>query len=98
MTRNEVTAILARCASYDRRTVGQADVTAWLLVLGDLTHAECDAAVIDYYKENREWIMPSDIRGRVLHERSQWLMLHPGVGPLNPEIVPPWQAARELEA
>lgn len=96
MTRNEVTAVLARCASYDRRTVGAADVTAWLLVLGDLTYAECDAAVIDYYRSNREWIMPSDIRHRVLHERRQWLMAHPDVGPQHPEIVPPWTETKEL--
>lgn len=91
MTRNEVTAILARCASFDRRTVGQSDVTAWMLVLGDLTHAECDNAVIDYYKDNRDFIMPSDIRRRVMAERQDWLAIHPEAGPQHPELVPPWQ-------
>ena len=97
MTRNECVAILTRCASFDRRTVGQADVTAWLLVLGDLTYPECDAAVISYYKENREWIMPSDIRGRVMEERRAWLQANPEAGPQRPELVPPWKQQKEIE-
>ena len=98
MTRNEIVAILARCASFDARTVGPTDVTAWQLVLSDLTHAECDAAVIDYYKAYRDRIMPSDIRQRVLRERQQWLNAHPDFGPGRPELVPPWEQRKELES
>lgn len=99
MTRNEVVAVLARCTSFDRRTVGQADVTSWLLVLGDLTYPECDAAVVDYYKTETSWIMPAHIRRRVMAGREQWLNENPGVGPQNPQIVAPWlDGRRELES
>jgi hypothetical protein len=100
MNRNEVVAVLTRCASFDRRTVGQADVQAWLLVLGDLTYAECDKAVVEYYKENREWIMPSDIRSRVFAARQEWLNKNPEVGPARPDIIAPWMAPpqKELES
>lgn len=98
MTHDEVLLILTRCASFDRRTIGRTDVEAWHLVIGGLTYAECDAAVLAWYKENREWIMPSDVRAHVFEERDQWLRDHPGYGPLNPHIVPPWDTRKELDA
>lgn len=99
MTDEEMAELLARAALIDSRRVDEAVIEAWQELLGDLTFAECKTALVDYYQENREMIMPSDIRGRVLHEREQWLMLHPGVGPQNPELVPPWmKGTGELEA
>jgi hypothetical protein len=97
VTRDDVKKILARCASFDQRTVGQADVTAWLLVLDDLTYAECDRAVVDYYREHRERIMPSDIVHLVLDARSAWLRANGNVGPQHPEIVAPWTVSKAIE-
>lgn len=79
MTRNEIKLLLARAASYDQRSVGQADVTAWLLALGDLTHGECDAAVVAYYRDETEHrrIWPGNIRSRVLARRQEWLQENP---------------------
>jgi hypothetical protein len=95
MTRDQIKLILARCASFDQRTVGQADVTAWHLALGDFTYAEADKAVIEYYKEERDRIMPSDIRSRCWKARELWTNAHPG-----PDLEAPWEAdqRRELEA
>ena len=39
MTTEEVIDLLTLMASYDRRTVGNADVAAWRLVVGDLADA-----------------------------------------------------------
>jgi len=65
MTYEETGKLLAICASCDRRTVGDADVLAWHLVLGDLPYADCETAVTAHYGQSREWIMPADVRARV---------------------------------
>lgn len=69
MNAEETGKLLATCATFDRRTTGEADVIAWLRVLGDLDYRECEAAVIGYYADSRDWIMPADIRSRVMRER-----------------------------
>ncbi len=65
MTLEETIDLLTVCAAFDRRTVGEADVTAWHAVAGDLEFADCRAAVIAHYRESRDWIMPADVRTRV---------------------------------
>jgi hypothetical protein len=98
MTRNEIVALLAVAAAYDQRSTGTADVDAWLAALGDLTAAECGAAIVAYYQEEvghyRVWV--GNIRQRVLDARIQWLQQHPNVGPAHPEIVAPWEQRKEL--
>jgi hypothetical protein len=73
MNAEETSRLLARCASYDRRKIGEADVLAWLQVLGDLRFADCDAAVIGHYTDSTDWIMPAHVRRRVLEIRNQRL-------------------------
>jgi hypothetical protein len=65
--------LLARCASYDRRKVGDVDVIAWLQVLGDLPFADCEQAVIGHYADSTEWIMPAHVRQRVRELRNRRL-------------------------
>lgn len=65
MTKAQVARLLAVCAAFDQRTSGEEDDVAWLAAIGDLDFAEARDAVIGYYQENRERIMPSDIRQRV---------------------------------
>lgn len=62
MTKAEITRLLAIIVAFDRRTVGEADVEAWHLVIGDLDIHDCAEAVRTYYSENREWLMPADVR------------------------------------
>lgn len=71
MTPEETGKLLGICASFDRRTVGEADVIAWYRVLGDLPYPECEAAVVAHYAASREWIMPADIRGPVKRARRE---------------------------
>lgn len=65
MNAKDAARLLALCASYDRRKIGEADVLAWLQVLGDLPFADCEAAVIGHYTDSTEWIMPAHVRQRV---------------------------------
>ena len=65
MTPEETGKLLATCAAYDRRTVGEMDVIAWFKALGDLPYDVCDAAAVAHYRHSRDWIMPADIRAAI---------------------------------
>lgn len=62
MTKAEVAQLLTIIAAFDRRTIGEADVEAWHLVVGDLDAADCAEAVRTYFTDSREWLMPADVR------------------------------------
>lgn len=70
MTRDEAVIVLATCASYDRRTVGEADVTAWHDALDDIDGKDARQAVKDWYRDKRDWIMPADVRAGVKRIRA----------------------------
>lgn len=55
-------AVLAKCAAFDRRTVGDSDILAWYEVLATVEVADALEAVTRWYTTNRDWIMPSDVR------------------------------------
>ena len=61
MNLEEIAAVLAKCAAYDRRTVGASDVLAWHEVLERVELADALEAVKRWYSNNRDWIMPSDV-------------------------------------
>lgn len=65
MSPEEVVDLLTLVASYDRRTVGKADVDAWFMATGDLPFEDAKVAVVKHYRESREWLMPADIRKHV---------------------------------
>jgi hypothetical protein len=65
MTSDEVWDLLELIASIDRRKLGLTDRQVWEGLIGDLPAADAQAAVIAYYRESREWIMPADVRTRV---------------------------------
>lgn len=65
MNAEETGRVLAKCASYDNRKIGDADVIAWYQVLSDLPYSDCIAAVIGHYTDSPERIMPAHVRGRV---------------------------------
>ncbi|HEU5032715.1 MAG TPA: hypothetical protein VFV01_47885 [Spirillospora sp.] len=54
MNTAEVAQLLALCASFDQRTVGEADVHAWHYAISDLDYRTAAAAVRDWYKANDE--------------------------------------------
>lgn len=65
MTPQEVARVLAKAAAFDRRTVGEGDVLAWLEAIGDLDAADCLAAVTRHYRETNDWLAPSHLRAQV---------------------------------
>lgn len=57
--------LLATIQVYDNRKVDQATIGAWQKLLSEYNSADCLQALEQYYSQNREWIMPSDIINRV---------------------------------
>jgi hypothetical protein len=60
--KSEVARVLTRAASFDQRTLGDADVDAWFQVIGDLDFAECMAKVIEHYRSSTDRLMPAHLR------------------------------------
>jgi hypothetical protein len=88
VTHDEMVVVLARCASLDpyMRAVDEADVQAWLGVLGDHDYREAYAAVIAHFRDNSRRIWPADINRWVWEQRDAWQATHPGLVP--PETLP----------
>lgn len=62
MTRSEVALLLAKIASYDQRTIGDADVLAWHEVLYDIDAARALAAVSTWQRElHHDRMKPADV-------------------------------------
>src|SRR6266851_2756911 len=81
MTLEETIDLLSIISSSDRRTVGKADAVAWHALVGDLSFTDAREAVITYYRESREWIMPADVRNRVREIRKIRIDAAPALDP-----------------
>lgn len=100
MTDDQIIDLLTCAAAYDRRTVGDADVDAWLAAIGDLDFQDARAAVIAHYTESSDWLMPVHIKRRVTAMRSRRLTdtLMPAPPPEladNPRAYIAWLRAAE---
>lgn len=62
MTLDEVARLLGKCAAFDQRTVGRADVLAWHETIGDLDPETALRAVSRWYRDNDERINPASLR------------------------------------
>jgi len=89
MTDDEVVDLLTLMASFDRRTVGDADVDAWLMAVGDLPFEDAKVAVVKHYRESREWLMPADVRRAVRAIREERIKVRPLPAPTPDEAVDP---------
>lgn len=81
MNSDEVIDLLTTAAAFDRRTVGEADVIAWQSAVGDLDFPDARDAVVQHYRNTRDWIMPSDVRRLVKAIRDARLTLAPVPAP-----------------
>lgn len=88
MNRSDVAALLTVIASYDRRTLGEAEVIAWHGVLGDLPFEQCRDAVIAHYATQTDWLMPAHVRRHVLTARQDRAMRELPAGPSLPPEAP----------
>lgn len=64
MTKTEVTELLALIQAFDRRTVGEADVEAWALILRAVDVTDAADAVSEYFREETKWLMPAEVHNR----------------------------------
>lgn len=71
MTPEEVARVLAKCAAYDQRTVGRADIAAWAEVLDTIDLVDALPAVTAHYRNSTQRAMPADIRERALELRDR---------------------------
>jgi len=95
MTTDEMIDLLTLAAGYDRRTVGEADVTAWQLAVGDLPFGDAKLAVVAHYRETTDWLMPAHVRTRVREVRAARLQESPLTGrpPADPAEYAAWLGA-----
>lgn len=64
ITKAQIGDLLTVIVAIDRRTIGDADIEAWHLILTDLELGDCAQAVKDHYTERRDWLMPADVHTR----------------------------------
>src|SRR5215469_9277326 len=74
MERSDIAKLLAFCAAFDQRTIGDADVLDWHEALSstwvpNLGLEEAQGAVIEHYRATSERIAPADILKRVKDTR-----------------------------
>ena len=77
MTPLETADILTAIASFDLRTVGEADIVAWHAVIGDLQKELALEAVVVHHKTNSERIKPAHLIGiakQIRRERAERLV------------------------
>lgn len=93
MNRPETVDLLAMCAAYDQRTVGQVDVAAWQSVLEDIDSVDAQTAVKVHYAQTSRRIMPADVRHIVAAIRGARLagVVEP-VPAVDPDDVPRYLA------
>jgi hypothetical protein len=99
MKKSETATLLAFCAAFDQRTIGEADVLAWTEALSspwvpNMGLEEAQAAVIEHYRATAARIAPADVLKRVKDTRALVMsQLAPKV-----EGVPPNEDYRQARA
>jgi hypothetical protein len=72
MNRDDVIDVLTAVAAADRRTVGEADVTVWAAIIGDLPKDMALQAVITHFREcPGVWLEPGFIVAEVKRRRRE---------------------------
>lgn len=97
MTRSEAAALLAFCAAYDQRTIGETDVLAWHEALDspwvpNIDLDEAQAAVVAHYRETPQRITVADVLKRVKTDRAD---RYRGI-PMRHRGVPPTEEYRRI--
>lgn len=63
--------VLTVAASFDRRTVGEADAKAWAAALYGVRWEDARDAVVAHYSDETAWVMPAHVRRIVKRVRSK---------------------------
>jgi hypothetical protein len=75
--------VLGHAAAYDNRTASRAEATAWSAALPNITPGAAIDAVVAWYGEHRERVMPADVAA---HVRGTQADRHPSSRPLSEVI------------
>lgn len=62
MDKSDVVLLLAFAGTYDYRKVGDADIEAWFLAVGDLDFQDAKQAIVAHYRNSAERMMPFHLR------------------------------------
>lgn len=62
MNLTEAANILGLAATYDRRTIGDAEIVAWQAALSDVEFTDAQAAIVAHYRDSTDWLMPAHVR------------------------------------
>lgn len=100
MNKSDTAKLLAFCAAYDQRTIGDADVLAWHEALEspwvpNIDLDEAQSAVVAHYRETPQRITVADVLKRVKTDRAD--RLGRGV-PIRHQGVPPTEEYRRARA
>lgn len=90
MNRAECAQLLTVIASYDRRTLGEADVISWHGAIGDLSFEECRDAAVKHYATQTDWLMPAHVRRLAVATRQDAAMRELPVGGSDLITKPDW--------
>jgi len=77
MNNRETGQVLATIQAYTNRTVDAATIRAWHALLHPYRVEDALQAVREHYRDSKEWLMPSDIIGRVRMIRAERLARFP---------------------
>lgn len=77
----EAQVLLSMCAAYDNRKPDPDAAKAWAAALQGLRFDDCRQAVIEHYRANDAWLMPSMVRTLVRRIRDKRIADHPPVVP-----------------
>lgn len=61
MNRAEVAQLLAMASTYDKRTVGDADVIGWHAILEPVSFEDARLALLAHFGRSTDWMMPAHI-------------------------------------
>ncbi|MFE7659662.1 zinc finger domain-containing protein [Streptomyces celluloflavus] len=90
MTLAELSEVLGFAALYDNRTLGEAEVRAWHLIVGHLDADDTRQAIAEHYGQTRDRLMPSDLlqRGRRIRDQRLGTVDGPGLPAHVPDADP----------
>lgn len=73
ITRNEAIDLLTTASAYDRRTVGEGDIAAWMEAAkrAGWSFESAADAIHDHYADGPAWLMPGHITQRIRQGRRQ---------------------------
>lgn len=93
MSPAQTAALLALCAAYDSRRIGESDVAAWHEVLAEVPALEARAAVVAHYSRSTDRVMPAHVLAEVRRVRALRLQPSDELPDADPDDVPAWLAA-----